>query len=83
MGRCMLEDAGLEKSFGQKQSIQRPIYKTVCQQEIKRKTPFEIWNNDMPNLSHLIVFRATAYAYLAVQKKFNKKVQKIIFKTIF
>ncbi|CAH2109181.1 unnamed protein product [Euphydryas editha] len=79
--RCLLFDAGLEKEFWA-EATNTAVYlqnRTVLA-GLNNKTPYELWTNKKPDISHLRVFGSTVMVHVPKEKrlKWDKKSVKCI-----
>lgn len=79
--RCLLFDAGLNKLFWA-EATNTAVYlqnRTVSA-ALNNKTPFELWTNTKPNISHLRVFGSTVMKHVPKEKrqKWDKKSEECI-----
>ena len=80
MDRCMLINL---PSFFWGEAMSTMIYtlNRYPTKVIEGKTPFEVWLEIKPNISHFRVFRCEAFSYIIFKKrkKLDKRAEKCIF----
>ncbi|GBO07412.1 Retrovirus-related Pol polyprotein from transposon TNT 1-94 [Araneus ventricosus] len=69
MTRCLLSEANLPQRFWAEAAMTATYLQNRLPTKPKRKTPYELWTNHKPNLSHIRVFGCKAYAYIQKQKR--------------
>ncbi|GBN19276.1 Copia protein [Araneus ventricosus] len=69
MTRCLLSEANLPQRFWAETAMTATYLQNRLPTKPKRKTPYELWTNHKPNLSHIRVFGCKAYAYIQKQKR--------------
>lgn len=79
--RALLFDSGLEKKFwGEAARTAAYLMNRCPTQALENKTPYEMWNNEKPDLSRLQIFGCTANAKeLGYLKKLDARSKKYIF----
>lgn len=78
--KCLLFDQGLEKHFWA-EAVNTAVYlKNLSVASGVPKTPYELWKNKKPNVSHLKIFGSPAMVHIPKQKrlKWDKKAVKHI-----
>ncbi|GBN06736.1 Retrovirus-related Pol polyprotein from transposon TNT 1-94 [Araneus ventricosus] len=69
MTRCLLSEANLPQRFWAEAAMTATYLQNRLPTKPKGKTPYELWTNRKPNLSHIRVFGCKAYAYIQKQKR--------------
>ncbi|GBL75184.1 Retrovirus-related Pol polyprotein from transposon TNT 1-94 [Araneus ventricosus] len=69
MTRCLLSEANLPQRFWAEAAMTATYLQNRLPTKPKGKTPYELWTNHKPNLSHIRVFGCKAYAYIQKQKR--------------
>ncbi|GBM94626.1 Copia protein [Araneus ventricosus] len=64
MTRCLLSEANLPQRFWAEAAMTATYLQNHLPTKPKGKTPYELWTNRKPNLSHIRVFGCKAYAYI-------------------
>ncbi|GBN12713.1 Retrovirus-related Pol polyprotein from transposon TNT 1-94 [Araneus ventricosus] len=67
--RCLLSEANLPQRFWAEAAMTATYLQNRLPTKPKRKTPYELWTNRKPNLSHIRVFGCKAYAYIQKQRR--------------
>lgn len=79
--RCLLFDANLKKEFwAEATNTAVYLHNRTVSACLSYKTPYELWTNTKPNISHLRVFGSTVMAHVPKEKrlKWDKKSDKCI-----
>ncbi|GBL73175.1 Copia protein, partial [Araneus ventricosus] len=69
MTRCLLSEANLPQRFWAETAMTATYLQNRLPTKPKGKTPYELWTNHKPTLSHIRVFGCKAYAYIQKQKR--------------
>lgn len=75
MAKCMLLEAQLDNKFWGEAVITANYLQNRLPFKICFSTPFELWNNKKPNLSHIKIFGCNAYVFIPkeTRKKFDDR----------
>ena len=78
--RCLLFEAGLEKRFWAEAANTAVYLQNRTVFGLSDKTPYELWTNKKPDVSHLRIFGSTVMTHVPKEKrlKWDKKSQKCI-----
>jgi transposase InsO family protein len=69
MTRCMLFEAGLPNGFWGEAVNTATYLQNRLPTKSNNKTPYELWTNRKPNLSHIKIFGCKAFAYINRHKR--------------
>ncbi|GBO15517.1 Retrovirus-related Pol polyprotein from transposon TNT 1-94 [Araneus ventricosus] len=65
----MLSEAGLPHKFWGEAVCTATYFQNRLSTKPNKKTPYELWTNRKPDLSHIRIFECKAYAYVLKQKR--------------
>lgn len=71
MAVCMLADADMEKLYWEEAIMTATYLQNKIPSRVVSKTPYELWTNHKPNISHLKVFGCEAYVQIPAAKRFK------------
>lgn len=69
MAKCMLLDAGLSLQYWGEAVMTAVYLQNRLPTKATNKTPFELWNGEKPDLSHIRIFGCKAFAYVPKEKR--------------
>ncbi|GBL76862.1 Retrovirus-related Pol polyprotein from transposon TNT 1-94 [Araneus ventricosus] len=69
MARCLLSEANLPQRFWAEAVMTATYLQNRLPTKPNKTTPYELWTNRKPDLSHIRVFGCKAYAYIQKQKR--------------
>jgi len=69
MAKCMLLDAGLSLQYWGEAVMTAVYLQNRLPTKATDKTPFELWNGEKPDLSHIRIFGCKAFAYIPKEKR--------------
>lgn len=68
--RCLLYDAGLDKKFWAEATNTAVYLKNrSCASGLDNKTPYELWHNKKPDLSHVRIFGSQVMVHIPKEKR--------------
>lgn len=79
--RCLLFESNLDKKFWA-EVVNTAVYlqNRIVKTGLNNRTPYELWTNKKPNLSHIRIFGSTVMMHIPKEKrrKWDKKSEKCI-----
>ena len=69
MAKCMLLDAGLPLQYWGEAVMTAVYLQNRLPTKATNNTPFELWNEEKPDLSHIGLFGYKAFPYIPKEKE--------------
>jgi transposase InsO family protein len=69
MAKCMLLDAGLPQQYWGEAVMTAVYLQNRLPTKSTEKTPFELWHDEKPDLSHIRIFGCKAFAFVPKEKR--------------
>ena len=79
MARCLLLEANLPKMLWTYTVMVAAYIRNRCYNPRTKKTPFEVFTGQKPNLSNMHLFGTTCFAYVQNKKKLDARREKGVF----